>query len=350
MRCFKRSLTRSSATAELDLDALAAGGAARAAALATLLDAANGSGAFLIHGSSIDWELARAMRDLARRLFRLPAADLAAIAMANSPHFRGYTSVGSERTGGTADLREQVDFAPERTPDPRAHTGPAYWRLPGPNQWPAALPELRPALLRWIAHLHAIARDLTAAIAEALGVPPDALAAAVGPDAYTRLKIVRYPGMPDGDAQGVGMHRDSGVLTIILDDGAGGLFVREGERDVPVRAPEGALVVVLGRTLERATSGVITAASHRVVSPLLPNERISIPCFFSPPLDYIVAPLALPAAIATRAHARDLDSADAGTSAYGESALNVLLRSHPAVAERHHRDLVSEPSASMISG
>ena len=327
--------------AVLDLDALASGAAARAAALATLRRAAHGSGAFLVRGGSIDTHLMQRVRDVARAVFRLPPAALDGIDMQRSPHFRGYTRVGSERTGGRADLREQLDFAPEQFPDARARDGAPYWRLPGPNQWPAALPALRPAILAWMEHLHPIALAVLDALLAALDAPADAFAGAFAPDPFTRLKIVRYPGMAERDAQGVGGHRDSGTLTLILDDGSGGLHVREGERTVDVRAPADALICVLGRTLERATNGYVTAAHHHVVSPPSGHERISIPYFFSPRLDFAVVPIVLPAALAADAHWRELDDADAGTSDYGHSALNVLLRSHPTVAERHHPDLLA---------
>ncbi len=331
-------MQRSSKTVEIDLGALTAGDAAAGAALRT---AACGSGAFVLRGPALDLRLMRDVRALAARAFRLPAAELAAIDMVRSYHFRGYSCVGSERTQGRADLREQLDFAPERAPDPRAGDGPAYWRLPGPNQWPASLPELRPAILAWMAYAEQLALTLIAALLAALGLSPHALDRAFAPDPFTRLKIVRYPGMDERDAQGVGAHRDSGAITLILDDGSGGLFVRSDERDLEVRAPADALIVVFGRMLERATGGYVTAAHHHVVSPPAGNERISIPYFFSPRLDYVIAPIELPPALAAAARTRDVDSADAGTSDYGESALNVLLRSHPAVAERHHPDLLA---------
>jgi isopenicillin N synthase-like dioxygenase len=329
-------LERSSRTADLDtidLDRLD---------LTALRDAAHGSGAFLLRGTALDAALMQRVRTLARAAFRLPPSELAAIDMVRSPHFRGYSCVGSERTQGRADLREQLDFAPERTPDPRALAGPPYRRLPGPNQWPASLPELRPAILAWMEHLQSIATVLLDALLAALGAAADAFGERpFAPDPYTRLKIVRYPGIAADDAQGVGGHRDSGLITLILDDGSGGLYVRDGVREVDVRAPQDTLIVVLGRTLERATNGYVTAAYHHVVAPPPGSERISIPYFFSPQLDDVVAPIVLPPEIAAAAHPLDLDSADVGASDYGTSALNTLLRSHPAVAERHHADLLA---------
>jgi len=60
-----------------------------------------------------------------------------AVALENSPHFLGYSGVGSENTGGKVDLREQFEFATELTAVWREGNGeglPLYERLRGPNQ------------------------------------------------------------------------------------------------------------------------------------------------------------------------------------------------------------------------
>jgi isopenicillin N synthase-like dioxygenase len=67
------------------------------------------------------------------RFFALPNYEKERIAMANSPHFLGYTSLGKERTRGKADIREQIDIA---TPhDCRWKPGePEYLKLWGASQ------------------------------------------------------------------------------------------------------------------------------------------------------------------------------------------------------------------------
>jgi isopenicillin N synthase-like dioxygenase len=52
-----------------------------------------------------------------------------------SPQFRGYSSIGTERTNNQPDNREQIDFGLETTARPK---DPArlYASLHGPNQWP----------------------------------------------------------------------------------------------------------------------------------------------------------------------------------------------------------------------
>lgn len=55
-----------------------------------------------------------------RRLFALPQAHKDAIAMVRSPHFRGYTRLGGELTGGEVDWRasRSIDIGPERNRRP----------------------------------------------------------------------------------------------------------------------------------------------------------------------------------------------------------------------------------------
>ncbi len=212
--------------------------------------------------------LTRRVLAAARRLFALPQPEKDAIAMVRSPHFRGYTRLGGELTGGKVDWREQIDIGPERKPDGGRGPGkPDYLWLQGPNQWPAALPELPGIIAEWDAALGAVARTLLRHWAASLGSPPDVFDAAFADTPATLIKIVRYPATA-ASSQGVGAHRDSGVLTLLLaEPGSRGLQVRPGRSDggwidVPVR--DGAFIVNIGELLELATSGYLRATEHRV--------------------------------------------------------------------------------------
>lgn len=125
----------------LDLRRLNAGSAERDTFLADLRHAVRDVGFYYVTGHGI----APAVLEEAYAFFRLPQAEKDAIAMVNSPLFRGYTRSGGELTRGQPDWREQLDIGSER---PAARTigkdAPPWTRLPGPNQWPAALPA-RPA-------------------------------------------------------------------------------------------------------------------------------------------------------------------------------------------------------------
>ncbi len=77
---------------------------------------------------------------------------------------------GWERTRGLADWREQLDIGVERATIAQGPGVPAWTRLQGPNQWPAALPDLKPALLAWQAKATDVAIRLLKAFAEDEGV------------------------------------------------------------------------------------------------------------------------------------------------------------------------------------
>lgn len=92
-------------------------------------------------------------------LFCLSDLDKNELSKLHSPHFLGYSSVAEEITQGKHDLREQFDFATELPviygserngqQSERDFARP-YWRLRGPNQWPAEkdLPGFKDAVLK----------------------------------------------------------------------------------------------------------------------------------------------------------------------------------------------------------
>ena len=71
--------------------------------------------------------------DYAPKLFTIPQEKKDRLLMRNSPHFLGYTKIGTEYTKGKADQREQYDFATlfECRWTPGA---PEYLKLWGPAQ------------------------------------------------------------------------------------------------------------------------------------------------------------------------------------------------------------------------
>ncbi|WP_196771164.1 isopenicillin N synthase family dioxygenase, partial [Mycobacterium colombiense] len=181
---------------------------------AGLREAGHEVGFFYLTGHGVPPDLVRRVLDAARRLFALPQPDKDAVAMVRSPHFRGYTRLGGELTRGEVDWREQIDVGPQRPPIGGLDKSDYRW-LQGPNQWPAALPDLPGIVEEWDAALSAVARTLLRHWAAALGSPSDVFDAAFAEAPATLIKIIRYPGSA-ASVQGVGAHRDSGVLTLLL--------------------------------------------------------------------------------------------------------------------------------------
>jgi isopenicillin N synthase-like dioxygenase len=325
----------------IDLSAADRGTQARALLHAQLHSAAHDVGFFQLVGHGVTPAETDALLTAMRAFFALPEADRLALDNVNSPHFRGYTRTGDERTAGARDWRDQLDIGAERPVRVPAPGEPAYWWLQGPNQWPAALPELRTAALDWIDRLSGAADRLLRELLTAIGAPADFYEPIFGAHAHPHLKLVRYPGSAgDGTDQGVGAHKDYGFLTLLLQDTVGGLQVqREDGRFYDVPPIEGAFVVNLGELLEVATNGYLLATNHRVVSPPGATERFSVPFFYNPRLDARVEPLPFPHA--ATAPGITTDPTNPLFAEYGYNELKGKLRAHPLVAERHHRDLLT---------
>lgn len=326
---------------ELDLGRFDAGDASRASFLSDLCVAARDVGFFYLTGHGIAPELLRELLEVARRFFALPEAEKLAIEMVNSPHFRGYNRVATELTRGTPDWREQIDIGAERPALPH-HAGlPAWARLQGPNQWPESLPELRATVSRWQSAALEVVHRLLNAFSLALGQSADALEALYCEEPHHLVKLIRYPGRDTTQSdQGVGAHKDSELLTLLLQDSQGGLQVETPQGWIEVTPRPGTLVVNLGELLELASNGYLRATLHRVTTPPAGVERISAAFFLGARLDATVPLLQLPAGLAAQARGPESDPNNPLFRNVGQNYLKGRLRSHPDVARRHYADLV----------
>ena len=301
---------------------------------ADLLAATHEYGFFYLTGHGVPQRQIDDVLAVSRRFFALPQEAKQEISQLRSPQFRGYSRLGGELTNGSVDWREQVDIGPERDVIADAQ---GYWRLQGPNLWPSALPEFRTALQHWDATLAQLGRRLLRHWAAALGASEQLFDAAFADRPATLIKVVRYPGHAD-NSQGVGAHKDSGVLTLLLvEPDSRGLQVElepDHWLDVPPRT--GAFIVNIGELLEVATNGYLRATRHRVTAPAPCTDRVSIPYFLNPGLDARIPIVELPAHLAaqTRGVATDPDNPIFDT--YGENAWKSRTRAHPDVAELHH--------------
>ncbi|WOJ90795.1 2-oxoglutarate and iron-dependent oxygenase domain-containing protein [Methylocapsa polymorpha] len=361
----------------LDLGRLDAGARDRTAFLCELRSLAREIGFFYLAGHGVAAEENAKVLAIARRFFALPEESKRAVAMVNSPHFRGYTEAGGEITRGARDWREQFDINSEREAVWRPGA-PAWMRLQGPNQWPESLPELRPALLAWQSALTKVAVRLLGAFAEALGQNPDAFEPVYKGAPNQHIKIIRYPGRISADPsqqrdriagdpsqqrdriagdpsqqrdrnvtvseQGVGPHKDSGLLTFVLQDSQDGLEVEAQDgRWIKAQPRDNTFVVNIGELLELASNGYLRATVHRVVAPPPGAERLSAAFFLGARHDSTTPLLALPPALAAEARGPASDPDNPLFRHVGTNYLKGRLRSHPDVAKRHYADLTDAP-------
>ncbi|KAJ5737670.1 Oxoglutarate/iron-dependent dioxygenase [Penicillium malachiteum] len=289
-------------------------------------------------------------KEILHILFSLDSKSKEDVALHRSPHFLGYSHVGSETTAGLEDKREQFEFATELV-DTWDAEQPIYERLKGPNQWPGKDAKIRVVIERYIAELTQLSERFLQLVSEALAIPHETLFSLLS-DQH-RLKLVHYPPSDPkrSTEQGVGPHKDSsGWWTFLLQASpphVKGLQAlnKAGEWiDIPVI--EDTFVVNIGQAFEVVTHGVCKATTHRVLSE--PWERCSVPFFQGVRRD-----LAKDEALHTlKEYLPQITSLEAAEGAsidsaflrgkydtWGESQLRTKIRSHQDVGRMFYADV-----------
>lgn len=243
-------------------------------------------GFFLLSGHGLDdviaetWRMARAFFDTDRTIKRAVERD------ADNP--LGWYD--RELTKRKRDHKEVFDFANPASP------ADEY------NRWPLEPIGFRDAL----AAFHATFSDLSARAVDlvhvALGMDPaaghrfagDPISSSVRLNHYTIGDPVPADERADLRALGdtaLGYHTDPGVLTLLLQDDAGGLQAQARNGDwIDVAPVPGTVVVNLGDSLQVWTNDQYRAAVHRVL-PMTTSDRISIPYFLNPTRTAVIEPI-----------------------------------------------------------
>ena len=178
------------------------------------------TGFFTVTGHGVAPELIAAALQAGRDFFALPEATKARWHIARSAQRRGFDPIGWQA------------LDPQRPPDLKESFYLGNAAL-GPNPWPdaALLPGFRAACEAYTQAVGSLSRRLLRLFAHALGLPPHFFDAFMRqPVATTRL--LHYPPQPvdvllTAPGQiGCGAHTDWGALTLLAQDGAGGLQVQ----------------------------------------------------------------------------------------------------------------------------
>ncbi len=275
----------------IDIAALASPVAAeRAAVGAALREACLAYGFFYIRGHGVSPALVAAMFEQARRFFDLPVEAKMRLNKTQSAANRGYEPLNGQRleAGAPPDLKESFFLGADLpAEDPRV-VRKQFGR--GANLWPD-LPGFRPVAEDYYATLAELGGRLYRGLALALGVAETYFDGFYA-DPVNVLRFIHYPEQPANplpDQKGCGAHTDFGGLTILAQDGSGGLQVWDG-RDAWIDAtpiPD-TFVVNLGDFVARWTNDRFRSTLHRVIN-TSGRERYSIPFFCNGDPDTVVS-------------------------------------------------------------
>jgi isopenicillin N synthase-like dioxygenase len=244
------------------------------------------------------------------RVFGLPDAAKARLLRWNfdpskSNYYRGWFPLQPT----AVSYKEGIDIGPDVAHADAAFDpdDPLLERTPLPDE--AELPGWQAAAAHYYRAMEAVGGALMGSVARSLGLQEGFF------DDHFRggistLRLIRYP-LRDENA-GVDLsgpeyrvmhkgeerliigreHADSGFVTLLAQDGVEGLqAMNHAGAWIDVPPADGTLAVNFGKLLERWTGGLVQATRHRVISP--GRTRYSIPFFYEPRADALIAPLPL---------------------------------------------------------
>jgi isopenicillin N synthase-like dioxygenase len=318
----------------IDVHELVTGTGDQQSVAAQIGKACRESGFFYIVSHGVNEGLQDRLRDLSRRFFALDIEIKMQVRMAlGGRAWRGYFRVGDELTSGRPDQKEGLYFGAELAADhPLVRAGTP---LHGHNLFPTDPPGFRESILDYMAALTRLGHRLMAGIALSLGLEETYFTDRYTGEPLTLFRIFNYPPPRDPALWGVGEHTDYGLLTILLQDDAGGLEVRSQSRWVPAPPVPGSFVCNIGDMLDRMTRGLYRSTPHRVHNPA-PRDRLSFPFFFDPNFFAPVQPIELPGGYTPRddwAERWDRASVHAFQGTYGEYLLNKVGKVFPELRQ-----------------
>jgi isopenicillin N synthase-like dioxygenase len=288
------------------------------------------TGFFYVTGHGIAPALLAKLDDLSRRFFALPEAEKMKIAMVHGGRaWRGYFPVGGELTSGKPDLKEGIYFGSELPAgDPRVRAG---LPLHGGNLFPPQVPELRGAMLDYLAANTRAAHALMEGIAMSLGLEAEYFRDRYTSDPTILFRIFHYPSSaPSSEQWGVGEHTDYGLLTLLAQDDACGLQVKSTRGWIEAPPIPGTLICNIGDMLDRLTGGWFRSTPHRAKN-TSGRGRLSFPFFFDPGFDAEIVPLPAHAAHLKddRESRWDKESVHAFRGTYGDYLLGKVSKVFP---------------------
>jgi isopenicillin N synthase-like dioxygenase len=214
------------------------------------------------------------------KFFALPLEEKQKYPNNNSESNRGYSGMGLEKASnldlespnaeGIAKLRAMI---PDLKESFEIGSDPGrYLEKPFINRYPGALPGFGDAMRDFYSSCDTLHHELLCAIAEGLGLDREYFKEYVTAGDHV-LRLLHYPAVPKAvlsqeNAVRAGAHTDYGTVTLLFQDGSGGLQVKTPEgkwHDIP--PIDGAIVINAADMMQILTNDVIKSTYHRVVSP-----------------------------------------------------------------------------------
>ncbi|UJR18140.1 hypothetical protein I4U23_005040 [Adineta vaga] len=241
--------------------------------------------------------------EASRKFFLRPMAEK--MSYVSDLTFAGYIASGEELTAGEADYSEIFTIVKDLSlNDKRVQD---RWPGHGPVPWPSL--SYKKALQNFLIKLGSIGDRILQLISLGLNLPDINSLKSIANDGWHHARVLRYPPISSESSRGTGSHTDYGLLVIVTQDDAGGLFIRppidkeiRNRNWLPSESSAGmyedcvewnfvkptpsALTVFPGDMFQLLTDGVLLSTPHKVHR--AEKERYSIAYFHEPNFQQII--------------------------------------------------------------
>jgi len=263
--------------------------AAKRRVATAIADACEGAGFFYLAQHGISQSELDEIFAQSKRFFALPLEHRMTVLSNGSRGYRPYGYFQKADSEKKPNLMEHYIFQADLpADDPDIVAGNHVHAL---NKWPDRLPGWREALLHYFHAVDELSRQLLRAFALAVDLD-EAYFLKFFRKPTSAIKLFHYPPQPPASAEeqvGLGSHFDDTAVTILLQDGVGGLQVERGRgRWLDVTPVPGTFVINIGEVMARWVNDRFVPTPHRVIN-LSGRERYSIPFFALPDYDAVIA-------------------------------------------------------------
>lgn len=195
---------------------------------------------------------------------------------------------------------------------------------------------MKATVLEYLQALTQTAHALMRGISLSLGLDADYFDKRYTADPLILFRIFHYPAQkPTTEQQwGVGEHTDYGLLTILKQDGVGGLQVKSQGAWIDAPPIANTFVCNIGDMLDRMTGGLYRSTPHRVLN-TSGKSRYSYPFFFDPNFEAPVQRIENAARSSDDRHQRwDNESVHDFEGTYGDYLLRKVSKVFPELQKK----------------
>jgi isopenicillin N synthase-like dioxygenase len=281
--------------AVFDAEVLRGSGAARDRELQRLRQAVERWGFFELQGHGIGTQHMQALFAAQRAFFALPDAQKLSLRRTET-NARGYNP--RELTKNQIDAKEVLDFG--HKPDPAADDdAPVNRVVDGWNQMPEDAYICAP-IWDWFGLCEPLAIEVYGWLLGAMGASDDLASLTRGHTSFLRLNAYsdahrltqsQSKGPDSPVPLGIHRHTDSGLLTLLVENGHHALQVLHDRQWHMIEPAPNAFIVNTGDMLQVLSNDRFVAPEHRVLGSVCSQYRFSAAYFFNPPYAQVIEAL-----------------------------------------------------------